>query len=225
MAGTIVERWRRIDPLLALFTALSAATLVIDGGIQGELFDRYVIPVVPGVLVILLASPVPVDGLIRRAAQRLGRLPTLHVGPKLALRWWYLAVGGAAAVLVAVLSIALAMNTWSYDRARWDDATALLKQGIPATRIDAGMEWLGWHSPDGTPHHSQSFGALIGWAPGQFAARKPCVEFYTSALPASTLRSAHWRLASVYTYPTYLLAGTARLYDYDTGALGCPVKN
>jgi hypothetical protein len=46
------------------------------------------------------------------------------------------------------LSLILLLNSLAYDAARWRVGEAEVARGVPAMSIDAGFEWLGYHSTD-----------------------------------------------------------------------------
>jgi 4-amino-4-deoxy-L-arabinose transferase-like glycosyltransferase len=109
------------DPRLQLvyWTGLCLAlpTLFFNG-----FFERYALPFLPVVIVLLLDA-------------------TRHVRPSPRL-----AVLGLAAM--AVLSVALMKDFWGWMDNRWAAAQSLVRQGIPLQAIDGGYEWDGWNLYD-----------------------------------------------------------------------------
>lgn len=124
------ERRADTDPTLMLYvcaTLFAAATLFITP----LLFDRYLLPVIPMLIVAAL----------RRLQEESGRRkPESRGGP---LLW--------RVVLVAFLaSFSLIAQADSYARAaaRWRAAEGLAAQGISRSQIYAGFEWEGWYLYD-----------------------------------------------------------------------------
>jgi hypothetical protein len=132
------DRWRTrrfdvADPALALVAiAVTAFALVYELAILVELplFDRYVLPVLPFVgLLVVRGAP---SGEVRRA-----------LGPVAPRGVWVAGVAVALALL-AGLGIVYAQESASFDAARWQAARAAVSRGYAATDIDAGYEWAGW---------------------------------------------------------------------------------
>jgi hypothetical protein len=118
---------------------------------------------------------------------------------------------------VALLSLGTLTASLAWDVARWHTATRLTAEtGLPATKIDAGLEWLGWHSTAGVTDRNPAQ-PVWGW------------EDYLGTTPACRLLTvypdrdhASFRLLGVYGFKTYLIAGSSHLYYYDTRQPGCP---
>jgi hypothetical protein len=107
-------RWRA-SPLL-MFTILNIPFLFIAPAV----YDRYVLPLLPGVLYLACA---------RIEWRSSGALAGL----------------GLTAVF-AVLSVALMHDWMAWNAARWELGRRALAMHIAATRIEGGFEWDGWHS-------------------------------------------------------------------------------
>lgn len=95
-------------------------------------YDRYLIPLVP--LVVVLAWS---DGTLFWHAPPVRRVVT--------------AVGFG---LFAVLGLAFVIESAAYDGARWAAATRVARSGVPATAIDGGAEWVGFHARTPVIRHS-----------------------------------------------------------------------
>ena len=121
--------------------------------------------------------------------------------------------------LLAVLSTLLALNAFSSDVTRWHTATEIVRAGIPADRVDAGLEWDGFHSADGsisgTSYRSEP---LFQWG-GDFYRKQSCVVLRLSAVGAA---APNWTLLTIRRYRTFLVIGSSRLYVYATNLPGCP---
>jgi hypothetical protein len=215
LAGVLAERRRGpgtgLDPVLWMFSALTAlGTLAEFATIQG-MFDRYLIGLVPAAVALVLGgertaarSSPPENTARRRAAS--DRRPARAVP---------IALGGVALLVTGALSAALAANAFAFDRARWDAGTAIARTGVPADRVDAGLEWLGWHAdgPVVDRKHTTGYGLE-----GLFSTtRWSCV-----VVTAQPVAEPGWTETGTRTYRTWLVAGTSGLWIYDTHGAGCP---
>jgi Dolichyl-phosphate-mannose-protein mannosyltransferase len=81
-------------------------------------FERYFLPLLPGLIILLLEAT-----------------PTLKPS-------W--AFGAVALVAVGVFSVGLMWDYWDWHAVRWQQTQALVDQGVPLDKIDAGYEWTGW---------------------------------------------------------------------------------
>ncbi|MCJ0894453.1 hypothetical protein [Rhodococcus sp. ARC_M5] len=186
LAGILVQRARSTDPVLGIFV-----TLVVLGNLASALsgqtlYDRYWLLAVPPLLAMVLA---------KRPADSVAQVR----GSQLIIR--RVAVGAVLAVLAA-FSTAITAAGFAYDGARWDAAEALVAAGVPATDINAGLEWNGFHS-------------AVGMSPPgswKFPGNRSC---YLVAAAPQPDREAD----SVRTYRPFLIAGEAHLWVYDEG---CP---
>jgi hypothetical protein len=200
LSGLLVEKARGAERLLVTFTVITIAGTAAQNLVGQGAFDRYLIALVPGALAIVLApgkaggrGPVPV----------VSRIP----------QWTNRAAALTATAVVGLLAFGLLANGFSFDAQRWRTATQLTREGIPATQIDAGLEWIGYHSPSGVvdryPSRSLGFEEL----------------FYTNdrcyAITAGRRHDSGWELKSIVTYPTFLVAGKSKLYVYATHAGQC----
>ncbi|HEX3801486.1 MAG TPA: glycosyltransferase family 39 protein [Solirubrobacteraceae bacterium] len=206
MSGSLVQRWRNVDPVLGLFTVLTAvATLLV--GIAGQLiYDRYWLAVAPGVLAILLS----------RAGD---------AGQRRSTRWGRISAGIAAALatlIIAAVSAALAANSFAFDAARWHAGTRIAAAGVPAARIDAGLEWLGWYSAHGKVSNRDPNWDLYGSAGWFSTTKKPCVVLRPQPLLPPAKLGHGWTLVHTFSYRKYLVFGSAQLSAYATHQPGCP---
>ena len=90
-------------------------------------FDRYLLPILPGLLIILAV------GVSRTHRRRL-------IGAYLSL------------VALVYLSITLSHDYFRWNEAKWMAAEDLVAQGISHQEIHAGYEWQGWFNPKGEYH-------------------------------------------------------------------------
>jgi 4-amino-4-deoxy-L-arabinose transferase-like glycosyltransferase len=103
--------------LVGLAGVLQLGASLLGGGF----FDRYALPALPAVLLVA-----------RRAS---GDATRARAG-----RW--------AAALGGLFLLWSTCGTWDYlnwKGAAWDAATAAVERGVPAERLDGGIEWLGLH--------------------------------------------------------------------------------
>jgi hypothetical protein len=108
--------------VILLYTALTAALLIFRAVEKGFLIDRYYLSLTMAVGLLALLS------LSDRSPVSMRR-------------------GGSAIVAVALLSALVVLDVNAYDTARWSAAEAAVAQGVPATEISAGFEWIGAHHP------------------------------------------------------------------------------
>ena len=108
--------------LLGTFLVISAGGLFAFAAVYG-VWDRYLYPLVPAAAILLLRW-VP-------EAVRLGRS---------------LAFSNAAFAWLAASALAIAANSFAYDAARWREGEAAVAIGYESRTIDAGYEWVGYHS-------------------------------------------------------------------------------
>lgn len=209
------QRWRSVDPLLALFTILAFVEIVIIGAIGNGVWDRYLPALVPGTLsVVLLPARVrskthPPNG--SRTAAATDRRAAVMLRSSAVV----------AFACIAVISASLAANGYSFDTARWHAAQRLAHAGVPPSRIDAGMEWVGWHSSHGMIYSRDQAGRPGGWELA-FSRAAACLVLSSSPLRAGARsENASWTLAGSFAYRTFLVAGRSRLYAYRTHAQGC----
>ncbi len=80
--------------------------------------ERYFLPFLPGAIILLLE------------AMR-GLRPSF-------------ALAAVALLAVGALSVGLMWDYFDWHAARWADSQALVAQGVPLEKLDAGYEWTGW---------------------------------------------------------------------------------
>lgn len=225
MAGLVVEHWRAggCDRFLGTFSVITAVGTAVTNVVGQDVYDRYLLVLAPAVLALVLAPRKS-----SRAEAEAGAVPapattsasddaaspqSVRTRRRPAVRPLALIVGSG----VALLSLATLTASLAWDVARWHTATRVTAEsGLPATKIDAGLEWLGWHSADGVTDRNPAV-ALWGW------------EDYLGTTPACRLLTvypdrdhAQFRLIGIYGFKTYLIGGSSHLYYYDTRQPGCP---
>jgi hypothetical protein len=206
LAGLVVERGRRLPPLLKWFLALDVGGLLASRAAGQAVFGRYLVVLIPALLCLLLAGSGRADGpggdsRSRRFFERVwtGR-------PRVA-------VALAATASLAALSLLTTAYGSALDAARWDAGRRLVAAGVPATDVDAGFEWSGYHSPNGMD--PRPVPDPLNWYSARFPDNRSCFAVYSSAQ-----RHAGWRLVRTVPYRRFIIAGSTRLWVYDTGR--CP---
>ena len=92
--------------------------------LRPNLVDRYLLPIMPALLVALAVAP------------------ALRTPVRLTLAW-------GCVLVFAGLSITITADYFRWNEARWSAADALVRGGVAPERINAGYEWNGWNL--GTP--------------------------------------------------------------------------
>ncbi len=198
LAGAVAETTTRAGGVLGIFSVLTIAGTVAEFATVQMVFDRYLIALLPWILA--LACTPHAAGSGRRAA-----------------RTAMAALGIASLSATTVLSALLALNAWSFDSARWRFAESLAAAGADPTRINAGLEWLGWHSAQGVINRYPA----DGWGhERKFSDTPSCMVLTSDPLPPSP-ETAQWTLAEIDHYRRFLVVGDAALFAYRTNADSC----
>ena len=108
---------------------------------------------------------------------------------------------------LAVVSLLLCANALARDAAIWGAADRLVARGIPATGIDAGLDWVGYHATTPARGGPQGQDTLQGFWEPMFPRSQACYEITVQPLPGLT------PIARV-SYRTYAVVGTSRLDVY-----------
>ncbi|MFK3981018.1 hypothetical protein ACI2K4_11650 [Micromonospora sp. NPDC050397] len=191
LAGLLVQRWRRLDPMARWFLLVTVGGLLATRAAGQTVFGRYLVVLVPVLLLVALAGP---------------RRPRPG--------WAGVVTGLGAAGFLAALSLVVTAYGSALDAARWRAGEELVASGVPATDIDAGFEWSGYHAPNGVDYVPKGT-SLVNWYGAKFADNRPCY-----VLASSAQSEPGWHLVRTVDYRSYVLAGTARLWVYDTNR--CP---
>jgi hypothetical protein len=184
---------RRPEGLLVVFAIGYAAELAAYAPL-GNLFDRYLYPLMPVAAILLLRGTSPV-GVTRSHAAAHG-----------ALAW----LAGSAFLIAA--------NSFAYDAARTRAGESAVAMGYPADTIDAGYEWTGTHATRPVVPKV----VLHGWMPydEHLAAAQPCVILSNSPLADDAMRLIR---TDADAYRQYLLFGPAQpLHLYAVLTPECP---
>ena len=180
LPAVVVTRWRQLDPMLAVLGVLAVVVVIGEWFAHELVFDRdLLLLVVPGA-VLCLRKPAPAPH------RSLAAVP----------------LAGLAAV-----SLFQCANAQARDAAIWGAADGLVARGVPATSIDAGLDWVGYHATmpaRGGPHAGDTFQGF--WEP-MFPRSQACYEITVQPLPGL----APFERVS---YRTFAVLGTSRLDVY-----------
>jgi Dolichyl-phosphate-mannose-protein mannosyltransferase len=201
-----VRGWSRSPVgLLVVFVVFTAVGLGLYG-YAFTMFDRYLWPLVLAGSALLLVRPesvpadIPVDARPSRP----------DVG-----RW-------LAAGLLAGLGVLAVMNLLATNgllASRWGLAEEAVAMGVPATHIDAGLEWVGFHATvDAVPYSGAPGGQM--WYTGWWSSYRQCAAVSSSPLtrPGYVLV-----LEEPAAYRQFQLVGQELpLYLYSVVGPGCP---
>lgn len=144
LRSAIKERRVRIgDPTTALlgFTVAGFAMgyeLALATGLP--IFDRYALPALPLVALLLLRSSIARRALDAEPAVGASTQSTNRRVPILA---------GATLLVLAALGVAYTAESASFDGTRWKVAQLAVDHGFTHVQIDGGYEWVGWFRGDG----------------------------------------------------------------------------
>lgn len=186
LAGVLVRQFRRADPMLWTFVMLVVLGN-LGSALSGQImYDRYWLLILPPLLAMVLAE---------RPERSIDQWRDIAL---LCRR----TVVGCVLAGSAVFTTAITAAGFAYDAARWEVAEDLVATGVPATDVNAGLEWNGYHSPEGmSPPGTWKFPGL-----------RSC--YLVAAAPQLNRQAA-----SVRTYRPFIIAGEARLWTYSDG---CP---
>jgi hypothetical protein len=177
-----------LSRVLVAYAALSTGAVAVAIARNGAVYDRYLWPVVLCGAV-LLVSAFPVVPLSR---------------------WHPAASQLALAVVMAVAAVSLlvTLNSDAFDGARWRLASQAANGGVPASSVDGGFEWVGWHATSVADANAVGDATRTYWLAmvGEGAA---CAE-----VSASPLRDPGLVLVRTLKWRPWLLFGRARLYEY-----------
>jgi len=201
LAGALVGRMRRLRPELALYTLFMIAGTVLEL-IEGQvLFDRYVLPLALPIIALLLSEPLRRPDFSKRELRA------------------RVALGGAAGLFVAGLTSLMTANALAFDAATWHTAQQIVDSGkASAAYVDAGLDWTGYHSPNGMQDEGDLFALrdIYGYSP-RLGHDQPC--YVVASRPQS---APDWTLVATPTYRVYGFFGNEETLDvYRTQLFVC----
>jgi hypothetical protein len=192
-AAFVIDAARGPHGVLTLFLFTYAAELVVFS--QVWLYDRFLYPLVPIAGILLLRRPAGV-------AQGIRSLVFSHA----AIAW------------LAVTAFVIAANSFAYDAARWREGEAAVALGFDAQTVDAGYEWVGYHSSAVAQSGSGTYD--LTWYDDALLPAPPCAVLSSSRLDDGARRLIRINAAA---YRQYLFFGPEEsLYLYGAVADGCP---
>ena len=181
LVGTLITTPPRWDQFSGATIGFLTLGTVAQAAVGQDIFDRYLITFVPLILVGVLSTNRPSSN----TAQRI--------------------ISAVAIAGLLVFSLATTAYGTARDAARWHAAQKLADSGIPTTDIDAGFEWVGWHS--GQPKTAPS--TMGSWA-SAFSDTRACYTVASSQLPAGEVITTH-------DYNTFVLFGDSTIWVQSTG--------
>ncbi len=139
--------------LLVLVVAGYAATYAIASGLGLPIADRYVLPIVPLLGVLLVRG---IDG---RRPDDAATVRGARVGGRAAF------VSAACALaIIACIGLVFSVDSASFDGTRWRVATAATRRGWSPEQVDGGFEWNKFHAPR-TPRRSRPYCVTVRLQP------------------------------------------------------------
>lgn len=128
------------------------------------------------------------------------------------------AVVAAAWLMIASVAVVLTVNSDAYAAGRWEAGELAVAHGVAPSRVDAGFEWVGWHSTGRVDLALQSLGGPA-WEPWYALMQqgfRDCAVVSASPLVAPQLQP----IGSV-RYMQLGVADPARLFVYRVSTKGC----
>jgi hypothetical protein len=158
LPAIVVTRWRDLDPMLRGVTILTILGTVGEGFLGQLIVDRdLILLLVPGALLCL-------HGPAHNSKLRLSAAPL---------------------AVLAVVSLLICANALARDAAVWGAANKLVSRGVPATTIDAGFDWVGYHAT--TPVILYESPIYLGFWDFMFPESHECYAVTTQPLLGETL--------------------------------------
>jgi len=189
-----IETARSHEAPLVLFLVAYAAELLVYSSV-GWVGDRYLYPIVPAAVIVLLRMPAQPS----------------RSGPSRAF-------AHAAFAWLVASAFVIAANSFAYDAARYRNGEAAVAMGYDARTVDAGYEWVGYHASGAEVPGSGAYGLTA--YDDLWSSFHPC-----ALLSNSPLDSPAFKLIRVdrSAYLQYLFFGPAEpLYLYGALVDGCP---
>ena len=122
------------DPVtLVLALNIVGFAVLVPIGVLADLraFDRYVLPLLPVVAFAVLREPAGISALV-------GRARSIRCA--------------VAVALLALVGVAFAADSASFDATRWEVAEAATRAGYRPRQVDGGFEWVAWHRREAPPY-------------------------------------------------------------------------
>ena len=179
LGGRVLTVLRRPPAVLLVFLLGYAAEIAVVVSVGAYPLDRYLYPMIPAAAILLLRE----TGEVVRPRR---------------IEW----LGYAAFGWLAASAVAITLNSFAYDAARWHAGESAVAMGYTAETVDAGYNWVGYHTGGQTQATPQNFG-LMWYVDGMMDAA-PC-----AVVSNAPLDHAGYRLVRVdrTAYRQYLLVG------------------
>jgi hypothetical protein len=184
LVGVLLHSESRIDLLSGLVGTLLIVGTIAQAAVGQLIFGRYLLPLVPIVCAVLLNG--------HKLRHRVFVIPTL--------------------ALLAAVSLGITANALAFDAARWQAAARMQQQGISATDINAGLEWVGYHATEPAERRPVRPGTISRYM-RMFQNSRECYVVSASQLP-------NLNLLSTFEYRTYGLFGRSELWIYQPARCG-----
>lgn len=187
LVGHLLTTRPRLDVVSCVLAVLLVGGTLAQAVTSQTVFFRYLIPLVPVACVAVLREPA-------------GR-------PEPARERWAAAAVGAGGLLG--VSLLVTTSAMSFDVARWEAASDLVRAGWAANRVDAGLEWVGYHTPGQampTDRHPDAYGPFMDMFPNS----EQCVVIAAAPLGPA----AGTTLVGTHEYASFTLMGTSTLWIY-----------
>ncbi len=190
--------------LISIFSALVVLGTSLQFLIDQGVFSRYLIPIAPYVFYLLVSNKKSEILKIRKTKFKI--------------------LNAYVLVCVTSLSLGLMAHSYSFDRARWEIATHISENGLEPMQVDAGLEWLGWHSPNGVVGNVRK-GSDPGkyWGFNVLFENNPCFVLTQNKISEGdeTGLTSNWYLVDQIVYKKFLAFGESRLNLYETFHESC----
>jgi hypothetical protein len=134
-----------VTAVLGLATFGFAAAYAFAIATELPVFDRYILPTLP-LVGLLLVRRAPTRAPVGSAASE----PTV-AAPRARARARRAATALAGLLLLGAVGLTYATDSASFDAARWKLDRAVERLGWKPTRIYGGFEWISWHQKVGPP--------------------------------------------------------------------------
>lgn len=182
--------------LLVVFSSVVTIGLAVYG-LRWPLYDRYLWPLIVPIAILLLHRP-------QRGPSQASSRDTEGRA--------ILQVATAVLSLFSIIAILFMLNSFAFDSGRWRAGERLVQLGFAPDEVDAGYEWVGFHSSS-FPGPSPTGGGATFYETW-WSARRTC------AIATGTV--GREILLGKVEYSLYLIAGpTQSLYLYGAKGSGC----
>lgn len=194
LAGMVAHRLRALRAELVVVMVLTLAGTLVELMAGQILFDRYLLPVVLPLAVLLLKEPV-------------GPAPRVRAG-----------LAGVVWLVLTAITTLIMLNALNDDAATWKAASAIVSRGeAKAAYVNAGFDWTAYYSA--TPSGSSDPNAEDGTFSKTrlFSDDQPCY-----VVADSPQLQPGWVLTEKSTYRNYVFfGGKGHLYVYRTAEKTC----